>query len=68
MYDSLGNLVASTTTASDGNYIFGYLAQGIYTVVETNLPGWISTTPDSVEVTLSSEEEEVVNFGDYYPP
>ncbi len=67
VYDTFGTLVATTTTDYDGYYMFENLAPGDYTVVETNLPGWISSTPDSVEVSLSSGEEERVNFGDYYP-
>ncbi len=70
LYDGVGGLVADTTTDYDGYYEFPYLPPGYYTVVETNLPGWISTTPDVVNVYLMGGAEEVVNFGDYsiYPP
>jgi uncharacterized repeat protein (TIGR01451 family) len=65
VYDADNNLVATTQTDYKGNYIFENLAPGQYTVVETNLPGWTSSTNDSVTVTLSSGKEEIVNFGDY---
>jgi uncharacterized repeat protein (TIGR01451 family) len=65
LYDSNNNLVATTITDYDGNYLFDNLIPGDYTVKEINLPGWISSTTDSVSVYVGSGDEKVVNFGDY---
>ena len=37
------NVVATTTTASDGSYSFANVMPGVYTVRETDLSGWYST-------------------------
>lgn len=65
LYDASNNFVAETTTDYDGNYIFENLIPGDYTVIETNLPGWTSSTPDSVPEYVGSGESKTVNFGDY---
>jgi uncharacterized repeat protein (TIGR01451 family) len=41
--DAQGNVVATTTTASDGSYAFTDLLAGNYTVVETDPAGYFST-------------------------
>lgn len=64
LYDQNNNVVATTTTTADGSYSFHNLPPGIYTVVETNLSGYVSTTLDHVSVVLSSGTKAVVNFGD----
>ncbi|MGD0877316.1 MAG: sortase [Anaerolineales bacterium] len=64
LYDQNNNVVATTTTAADGSYSFTNLQPGVYTVVETNLSGYVSTTLDHVSVVLSSRTNAVVNFGD----
>lgn len=68
LYDQNGNIVATTTTAADGTYSFQNLPAGIYTVVQTNLGGYVSTTLDHVSVVLSSGTHAVVNFGDQQNP
>lgn len=55
---------ASTTTDSNGEYSFTELPPGTYTVTETNPTDWLSTTPDTVTVTLAHNEDATVNFGD----
>jgi hypothetical protein len=64
--DSSGNVVATTTSDSNGNYKFDGLALGTYTVVETQPDGYASTTPDSVSATVSSTSKDVtgINFGE----
>ena len=50
-----------------GNYSFGgcFVEPNVnYTVVEINLPGWRSSTPDIVPLTLPTSNQ-IVNFGDY---
>jgi hypothetical protein len=52
------------TTGSGGTYSFTDLAAGSYTVVETDRSGYVSTTSNSVSVTLAAGETKTVNFGD----
>lgn len=54
----------TTTTAPDGSYSFEDVPPGNYTVVETDLPGYISLTPNSVPVSLPSGGTETANFTD----
>jgi uncharacterized repeat protein (TIGR01451 family) len=68
LLDSMGHVIASTTTGPDGSYVFADLNPGTYSVRQTNLPGFISTTPDLVTVTLSFDEATVINFGDVQLP
>ena len=62
-----GTVIATILTALDGTYSFPGLAAGIYTVRETDLPGYTSTTPNSVGVVLSDASSAVVDFGDLIP-
>ena len=62
--DQNNHVVASTTTASNGSYSFNNISAGLYTVVETNLPGYFSTTLDHVGVAISCNTSDVVNYGD----
>jgi LPXTG-site transpeptidase (sortase) family protein len=64
LFDENNALIASTTTAANGGYAFNDLPAGIYTVVETNPPGYVSTTGDHVSVPLLSGTDTAVNFGD----
>ena len=59
-----GSLRGSVTTSLDGSYSLSPSASGIHVVVETDLPGWISTTPNSVEVNVAISSDYVVDFGD----
>jgi LPXTG-site transpeptidase (sortase) family protein len=59
-----GGVIATTTTAFDGTYSFPGLAAGIYSVRETDPAGYMSTTPNQVDVILSDASEAVVDFGD----
>jgi len=64
LYDSGNNLVATTTTAGDGSYIFTNVTPGSYTVRETDPPGFLSTTPNNVAVTVPAGGSASANFGD----
>ena len=64
LYDQNNNVVAAITTAANGSYSFNNLPAGVYTVVETNLSGYVSTTLDHVSVVISSGTTAVVNYGD----
>jgi uncharacterized repeat protein (TIGR01451 family) len=57
-------VVRTTLTAGDGSYSFLNVTPGNYWVVETNLPGYKSTTPDEVHVNVVLGEDEGVDFGD----
>lgn len=59
-------MVSDTMTNVLGNYEFLDLMAGeIYTVTETDPPGYASTTPNVVTATVSADLPAVVNFGDY---
>ncbi len=64
LYDQNSHLISATTAGINGAYNFNNLPPGIYTVVETNPAGYISTTLDHVSVSLSSGTNAVVNYGD----
>ncbi len=54
------------TTDVVGNYTFTDLVAGeVYTVTESDLPGYFSTSPNVVAVTASATETRLVNFGDH---
>jgi uncharacterized repeat protein (TIGR01451 family) len=66
--DHLGTVIATTTTSPDGSYSFPNLVPGMYSVRETDLPGYVSTTPNLVPVTLAPGGSATVNFGDVQLP
>ena len=45
LYDSNGNLIATTTSDANGDYSFSDLGPGTYTVEEILPAGWIQTAP-----------------------
>jgi uncharacterized repeat protein (TIGR01451 family) len=53
----------SMQTLADGSYFF-LLPAGARTVTQTNLTGWVSTTPDVVTLNVASQGAHEVNFGD----
>ena len=69
LYDSTGTtLIASTITTAGGSYSFTNLAPGDYRVVEIDLSGYVSTTPNRVSATVTAGSSATVNFGDYRLP
>jgi LPXTG-site transpeptidase (sortase) family protein len=69
LYDSSGTtLMATLTTTTGGSYSFTNLMAGDYMVVEMDLSGYVSTTPNSVSATVSAGGSAAVNFGDYRLP
>ena len=62
-----GLTIATTLTSDSGTYSFTNLLLGSYVVVETNLPGWISTldtappNDDHIPVTLASGQASTGN-------
>lgn len=60
--------VARTTTNLQGEFEFSSLSPGIYVVVETDPPGFASSTPNVLTVILrANRPAENVNFGNYRP-
>jgi len=54
----------ATVTGQDGTYSFTGLANGIYRVVETDLNGFSSTTPNQKSIAISNRNASNQNFGD----
>ncbi len=54
----------NTTTSSSGSYQFITPVAGVHTVVETDLSGYFSTTPNQVQLNVSMGGSYVVDFGD----
>jgi hypothetical protein len=66
LYTQSRREVASTTTNLRGEYEFSGLTPGIYIVVESDPPGFVSSTPNVLTTILRSNRAvENVNFGDY---
>lgn len=54
----------TTTTDPTGHYTFTNVLPGFYTVVETDPPGFSSTTNNTVPVVVPANGTAVANFGD----
>jgi uncharacterized repeat protein (TIGR01451 family) len=54
----------TTTTADDGLYYFLTDVPGQHTVVETDPPGYLSTTPNSVDRVVALGQSYRIDFGD----
>lgn len=65
--DLAGQVLRRTATREGGMFVFVDVLPGTYRVVQTNAVGFLSTTPDEVEVTVESGKVSVVNFGDRLP-
>ena len=65
--DEFGEPLRTTVSTQGGMYVFIDVLPGIYRVRETNLVGYVSTTPDVVTVPVTSGKTEVVDFGDRLP-
>ena len=65
MYDDNGNIIGTTTTDQNGNYVFDNLLPGDYTVIVGSGPdGTNPSTPTSVDVTLAPGQDiTTVDFG-----
>lgn len=67
LLDSGGAELATTTTASDGGYQFINLSPGDYRVEETDPGAHLSTTSNTVDVSLALGEVGSASFGDLPP-
>ena len=57
--------IDNTTTNSAGNYSFMNLKAGTYTVIELRQSGWSNTTARASVVTIKSQSNWSVNFGNH---
>jgi hypothetical protein len=57
----------STKTDFNGHYSFTVAAPGTYVVREVTPPGYISTSPDSIEITCEPNWSWEINFGEVEP-
>jgi len=64
---SMDKVIAVVKTIGDGTYFFDVIASGIYTVVETDLVGYVSTTENEVSAEIVDADVQV-DFGDYIDP
>ena len=60
-----GTPLGSQTTPADGQYVFVALDPGEYVVVETDPPGYGSTTTNNQVVIVAAGKSTVADFGDY---
>jgi hypothetical protein len=70
LYGTMGNLVASYTTTGNGNYSFGNLGPGLWTISEVNQNGWYQTQPANPPGAYSfagqsGTNESSLNFGNF---
>jgi uncharacterized repeat protein (TIGR01451 family) len=61
--DCTGDLLAYSTTGSDGNVVFSDLAAGTYSVRETLQAGWTNTTELCQQATINYGETATLDFG-----
>jgi len=61
-----GIVVGTRLTGADGLYAFGDLAPGTYRLTESNPPGTVSTTPDTVLLPVAGGSVVVFDFGDRF--
>jgi fimbrial isopeptide formation D2 family protein/uncharacterized repeat protein (TIGR01451 family) len=64
LLDNLGATIATTTTDIDGNYEFLDVPAGNYTVVQTDLSGYQSVTPNSLPTTVVAGQTATADFVD----
>jgi uncharacterized repeat protein (TIGR01451 family) len=59
---------ATGTTDANGSYGFLSATSGIHTIVETDNPGYYSTTPNTVSTSTILGQSYEINFGDAISP
>ncbi|MBU2585222.1 MAG: CIA30 family protein, partial [Bacteroidetes bacterium] len=62
------NLIASTLSDAQGKFEFLNVIDGQYHVQEIDLPGYISTTPNSEFITIAGSDKSGIKFGDKVKP
>ncbi|TFG35950.1 MAG: VWA domain-containing protein, partial [Parcubacteria group bacterium] len=59
---------ATSTTNASGSYSFLVSTEGLHTVVETDNPGYYSTTPNTISTSTAFGGSYEINFGDAMTP
>src|SRR5207302_6808818 len=62
--DNSDAAIATTVTAGDGSYLFDNVPVGSYSIVQTQPPGYGSSTPNTLAVNLSPAGLSGQNFGE----
>ncbi len=62
--DGSNNIVATTVTLADGSYVFNNVIAGNYTITETQPLGFGSSTPNALNVTVTTAGLADQNFGE----
>ncbi|TFH38288.1 MAG: hypothetical protein E4G94_12535, partial [ANME-2 cluster archaeon] len=57
-------LIDSYITSNSGEYSFELLQLGDYSIIQTDLPTWVSTTPNFVTKNIELGQDIEINFGD----
>ena len=65
--DEFGEPIRTRVTTQGGMYVFLDVPAGNYVVQETNMVGYVSTTPDEMPATVVAGATEVIDFGDRLP-
>ena len=60
-----GEPIDSVTTDANGKAFFDYLPAGTYYVSETLKDGWLSNTPQPIEVVVGKGESKIVYIGNF---
>ncbi|MCX8056085.1 MAG: SpaA isopeptide-forming pilin-related protein [Ignavibacteria bacterium] len=68
LWGTSANLIATTLTNTQGQFTFTNVLPGQYHVQEIDPPGYISTTPNSFFITVSSSNVTNILFGDKVKP
>ncbi len=68
LWGTSANLIATTLTDAQGRYEFLNVSNGQYHVQEIDLPGYISTTPNSQFITITGSDRCGIDFGDKSKP
>ena len=58
LFNPAGDLVATTTSNSTGQYTFGNLAPAVYTIEEIVQSGWYITEPTNPPGTYTDDGEQ----------
>jgi methionine-rich copper-binding protein CopC/protocatechuate 3,4-dioxygenase beta subunit len=68
VHDLAGNLIATTTSDSNGNYSFTALPVHVYIITEVNQAGWTQTqpvNPNYYQTTATSGDHPGLDFGNF---
>jgi RHS repeat-associated protein len=67
LLNSSNAVIATATTSSGGNYAFGSLLPGTYTVQVVEKSGYVASSTASVTIADDNGKADTVNFGEFVP-